>query len=200
MLDQRLDIGGLRVDEGDPLVHMPVVDPALDGAGGPGQLGPAVDPQERLPVRVDEGFHPPPLLPGNVNQVGEINFPGDRALGDFHQAINQKRRVKTISPGVDLPDGQEVGPVVRILGLDHRRHLARCVPHHPAVMGPVRQLDGLDGDRGPGAGMEPLQRRDTFPGNQRRIAAQDHDGRRPRPAPPAWPPGPRARCPTAAPG
>ena len=44
-------------------------------------------------------------------------------------------------------------------------------------MGPVRQLDGLDGDRGPGAGMQPLQRRDTFPGNQRRIAAQDHDGR-----------------------
>ncbi len=58
--DQRLDIGGLRVDEGDPLVHVPGVDPALDGLGGPGQLGPAVDPQERLPVRVDEGFHPLP--------------------------------------------------------------------------------------------------------------------------------------------
>ena len=154
MRDERLDIGGLRVHEGDPLVHVPGVDPALDGLGGPGQLGPAVDPQERLPVRVDEGFHPPALLPGDVNQVGEIDLAGNRALGDFHKAINQKRGVKTVGPGVDLPDGQEVGPVVGILGLDHRRHPARCVPHHPAVMGPVRQLDGLDRDRGPGFGMQ----------------------------------------------
>ena len=136
MRDERLDIGGLRVDEGDPLVHMPGVDPALDGLGGPGQLGPAVDPQERLPVRVDEGFHPPALLPGDVNQVGEIDFAGDRAFGDFRQAISQKRRVKTIGPGVDLPDGQEVGPVVRILGLDHRRHLARRRPAPPGRNGP----------------------------------------------------------------
>ena len=137
-LDERLDIGGLRVDEGDPLVHVPGVDPALDGAGGPGQLGPAVDPQQRLPVRVHQGFHPPALLPGNVDQVGEIDFAGDRAFGDFHQSINQKPRVKTIRPGVDLPDGQEVGAVLGIFGLDHRRHQARLVPHHPAVMGPVR--------------------------------------------------------------
>ena len=76
--DAGLDISGLRIDQGDPLVHMPGVDPALHGLGGRGQLGPAVDAQQVVPVRVDEGFHPPALLPGDLDQVGEINFAGHR--------------------------------------------------------------------------------------------------------------------------
>ncbi len=72
--DERLDISGLRVDEADPLVHVPGVDPALHRLGGPGQLRPAVDPQQRLPVRVHQGLHPPARLPGDVDQVGEVDF------------------------------------------------------------------------------------------------------------------------------
>jgi hypothetical protein len=68
--DAGLDVSGVGVDQGNPLVQVAVVDAGLHHLGGLGQLSPAVDAQEVLPIRVEEGFHPLSPLPGDMDEVG----------------------------------------------------------------------------------------------------------------------------------
>jgi hypothetical protein len=171
--DQGADERGLRLDEGDARGHMPLIDLPFEVLRGFGQLFPAVDSQDGFRVFFNNRGHGSVLLHGKFDEIGEIKLLLHVVGLQTSDILAQEGGIKKVGPGVDFPDGQNFRGSVP--GLDHRGHGAVGAAHHPAVVQAVGEHRGLNGHRGPGLLVRPVQRRYPCPGNEGNVAAKHQD-------------------------
>lgn len=103
--DVHPDIGPGGIEQGDTVPHMTEVDPFSQDGLGLGHLVPGVDPHDLVGVRACQARNLLVFILGDLDQVGEVVFVLNVAVGQRGDGGSEKPGVKAVDSRVDLPDG-----------------------------------------------------------------------------------------------
>ena len=165
----RLDVGGGRIDQGDTVAHVPLVDPLAHHPPRLGQLDPVVDAHRLLRVCRRQCRHLFPGSPGSGDHVGQVVFPLGVVVGQAGQQGEDPRRGKYVDAGIDLADGTLAWGGILLLDNALDTVIAADDPPVAVRVGKVR---GQHRDRGALFTMVGQQSRQRGSAQQRHIAAQ----------------------------